>query len=826
MEKTNRFLWPVRPVALPENCVRGKHYRMTVLTDRLIRMEYDPAGKFEDRASQRVFYRDLPACPYSVARAEGLLTLNTGALLLTYQEEADFSGDTLSVQLLSEPASRWHFGEAFETLGGTCKTLDEADGVRPIEQGLCSQWGFSVLDDSQSLLLDETGWVAVRGENTRDLYFFGYGYDYRGCIRDFYRITGAPPMLPAYALGNWWSRYHAYTQEEYLSLMDRFAQEKIPFSVGVVDMDWHIVQIPQHLQDPEEPGGWTGYTWNEALFPDYRAFLQELHKRNLKTALNLHPADGVRKHEAMYAEMARANGIDPTTGQRVRLDILSKAHMETYFDIIHHPYEADGVDFWWMDWQQGTDYHWIHAPNAPGEYKTPEERMDPLWMLNHLHILDISRNGKRPMFFSRYAGPGSHRYPVGFSGDTTITWESLQFQPYFTATASNMGYGWWSHDIGGHMGGYKDVQLLQRWVQLGVFSPINRLHSSRSWWMQKEPWANDLATAENMKTWLRLRHQLFPYIYTMNERCHSQLTPLVQPMYYSHPKCSAAYQVPNQFWFGTELMVAPITTPDDRISRLGQVEVWLPKGQWFDFFTGIRYDGLEGRKLTVCRPMTAMPVFAKAGAIIPMAHYEDNRLGNARQMQVQVFPGGDNVFTLYEDAGDGNGFEQGAFCRTQMALTWGESARFCIEPAEGQLALIPNQRDWEICLRGFHRDACVSVTVDGKPAGATCCRDAETNTTVVGLQAAATSRICLEITGQILIHDNADLLDRCAQIINRAELTYYAKGALWSVLTGEFPSVHKRLLKLSFDCTDRESRSVFQALKEMLTLTQAEYPSP
>ena len=150
-------------------------------------------------------------------------------------------------------------------------------------------------------------------------------------------------MLPAYALGNWWSRYHAYTQQEYLSLMDRFAAEDIPFSVGVVDMDWHIVQIPKELQDPEEPGGWTGYTWNEELFPDYRAFLKELHERNLKTALNLHPADGVRKHEAMYAQMARANGIDPQTGKRVRLDVLSKDHMAAYFDIIHHPYEEDGL---------------------------------------------------------------------------------------------------------------------------------------------------------------------------------------------------------------------------------------------------------------------------------------------------------------------------------------------------------------------------------------------------------------------------------------------------------------------------------------------------
>ena len=320
----NRFQWPVRPVALPENCVTGKCYRFTVLTDRLIRMEYDPSGTFEDRASQTVFYRDLPVCHFEVFRENGILCINTGALLLEYTEDMPFAADTLSVRLLTEPASAWRFGEPYEDLGGTCKTLDEVNGSCPVGKGLCSRWGFSVLDDSQSLLLDETGWVAVRLEDTQDIYFFGYGYDYRGCIRDFYRITGAPSMLPAYALGNWWSRYHAYTQEEYLSLMDRFAKENVPFSVGVVDMDWHIVKIPDEQKDPEFPDGWTGYTWNEELFPDYRAFLKELHGKNLKTALNLHPAAGICKHEVMYEEMAKANGIDPATGKRVPLDLLSK----------------------------------------------------------------------------------------------------------------------------------------------------------------------------------------------------------------------------------------------------------------------------------------------------------------------------------------------------------------------------------------------------------------------------------------------------------------------------------------------------------------------
>lgn len=123
-----------------------------------------------------------------------------------------------------------------------------------------------------------------------------------------------------------------------------------------------------------------------------------------------------------------------------------------------------------------------------------------------------------PLILSRYAGPGSHRYPVGFSGDTVVSWESLKFQPYFTSTASNIGYGWWSHDIGGHMLGVRDEELEARWYQLGVFSPINRLHSSLSPFVGKEPWNFQQPVRDIMRDALILRHRLIPYLHTMNWR--------------------------------------------------------------------------------------------------------------------------------------------------------------------------------------------------------------------------------------------------------------------------------------------------------------------
>ncbi len=253
--------------------------------------------------------------------------------------------------------------------------------------------------------------------------------------------------------------------------MDKFKAKGIPLSVAVIDMDWHLVN-----EDAVPHAGWTGYIWNKALFPDPKAFTKALHDRKLKITFNDHPAAGVHHHEEIYEKMASALGHDTIHRAPILFDATSPELMHAHLNVLYRRLEEQGEDFRWIDWQQGP------FSRVPG--------LDPLWLLNHFHYLDtaLTQGASQAMIFSRYAGPGSHRYPVGFSGDCVATWDSLEFQPEFTATVSNIGYGWWSHDIGGHIGGARDDELTVRWVQLAVFSPILRLHSSNSPWMSKEPW--------------------------------------------------------------------------------------------------------------------------------------------------------------------------------------------------------------------------------------------------------------------------------------------------------------------------------------------------
>jgi len=827
MKNKNRFLYDTRPLAHSENMVKGSNYRFTVLTPSLVRMEYSENGIFEDRASQFAFFRDFPVQQFTANTHDGLLTIETSSFVLTYKENTPFTSDTLSIRLKIEPASTWNFGDRFDDLGGTAETLDNTNGPLPLDRGVCSRYGFSVIDDSETVLLTEDGWIDVRQPNSVDVYFWGFGYHYLDAVKTLYQLTGAPPLLPAYALGNWWSRYHAYTQEEYQNLILRFEEEEVPFSVAVVDMDWHITKIPEECKDANQAfnSGWTGYTWNKELFPDYKAFLKFFEEHNLKTSLNLHPAQGVGCHEEMYEEMALACGIDPATKERVKLDLLSPDFMEKYFDILHHPYEEAGVNFWWMDWQQGRDFWWIHEANKDGNLQNKLEIVHPLWLLNHLHIADIKRNGLRPMFFSRYSGPGSHRYPVGFSGDTMITWEALDFQPYFTLTASNVGYSWWSHDIGGHMRAYQNDELMTRWVQYGVFSPINRLHSSNEIFSGKEPWHFGYEAEIVMKKWLNLRHYLFPYIYTMNYRNYKDLEPLVQPMYYAHPKRDAAYEVKNQFMFGSELMVAPITQPNNNLTHHGVTEVWFPEGDWFDFFTGLHYTSIQGRKLHVSRSLHDYPVFAKAGAIVPMQQSKDLTAGN--DLEIIVFPGMSNSFTLYEDDGDGSDYEHGAYIQTEMNLDWAETPVFTLKPAVGDLSLLPEKRNYRLVFRGYHESVTAKVWIDGKLTETVCEYDKETRALCMNILASVSSEVRIELLGNTLITDNGDTLQRCIDLIQTMQLSYNLKDKLYEILSAEnqklsitYRSALNRKLAYiyRFASVDEEYKDVIYALQEQLLL--------
>ena len=629
----SRFGLKTEPINPSQTYVKNG-VRLSVITPRILRVERSVDGVFEDRPTQMVFERNFANPQFSVIENGNKVTI------LTKQKEFSVDLKTLSVSVKKD--GKWVSSHSGKNLKGTARTLDFSWGRWQLQtlrvklgKGIFSTSGVTEIDDSKSYILLEDGNVLGRKKGTIDKYVFAFDDDYLGGLKEFYSLTGATPVLPKYSLGNWWSRYHAYTQEEYTSLMDKFIEKEIPLTVATIDMDWHLVHnLPKDVKKEHfaiQGVGWTGYTFDKNLFPDYKQFFKDLKRRGLAITMNLHPRDGVRYFEDQYEDMARANGIDPSTKKTVPFDCTDLNFMNSYFDYLHHPYEEDGVDFWWIDWQQGT--------------KSKLKGFDPLWALNHYHTLDSGRDGRTPLILSRYAGIGSHRYPLGFSGDTWVRWASLKLQPYFTANASNVGYTWWSHDIGGHVAGKGDGELYTRWVQFGTFSPINRLHSNNLSW-SKEPWLYGDRAEKISTDFLRLRHRLLPYLYTANIRTARDGEPLVAPMYY-RDHSPLAYRAKNQYYFGSELLVAPVVTkmkPDG----YSVTDVYLPEGKWTDFFTGEIYRG--GRVYKMRTPLDRMPVFAKAGAIIPMIAKRDGNSQKFDSLEVKVYAG-EGEYRMFDDGG-------------------------------------------------------------------------------------------------------------------------------------------------------------------------------
>ncbi|MCK4989266.1 MAG: DUF5110 domain-containing protein, partial [Bacteroidales bacterium] len=428
-------------------------------------------------------------------------------------------------------------------------------------------------------------------------------------------------------------------------------------------------------------------SWNRNYFPNPQNFIKWTDSKELTVCMNLHPASGVQPHEEVYPEMARAMGIDPATQKHVPFDIVNKDFANNYMNIILHPMEEYGVDFWWLDWQQWST--------------TSITGVNPTFYLNYVFFSDMERQGqKRPMIFHRYGGLGNHRYQIGFSGDTYINWKSLSYQPYFTATAANVGFGFWSHDIGGHMRGESTAELYTRWIQFGIFSPIFRTHCTKSNYtngIERRIWAYPLDEFYVMRDAFHLRKALLPYIYTAAREAYDTGISICRPMYYDNPRIDAAYEYKNQYMFGNDILAAPVTQPIGADSLFVSKKIWLPKGEWIELSSGTILKGemVHNRAFTI----DEIPLFIKAGAIIPMASRNPGGDYTTEPMILKIYPGKSGSVSVYDDHGNSTEYKNSEYIRTDVSFTKkGSKLNIAIKPVTGSYPGMAETRKFIIKL--------------------------------------------------------------------------------------------------------------------------------
>ena len=713
------------PVANLKAVVTCGNARFTVLTPEMIRIEYSDKSIFEDCATFTVVNRNLSLAKFNKKEDATFLYIETDKLSLKYRKGTRIQTVTVSPENLTITLENngckvvWYPGKSDSlNLKGTCRTLDGSNGDNKrmeLENGLISRSGWSVIDDSWNAVRSDGGrsfalqpntdlgldwWTERKDPQALDLYFLGYGNNYKKAISDYVKIAGKIPLPPDYVFGYWYSKYSVYSSDDYRKIMSDIKQNEIPADVMVLDMDWHWNQANKQSGDR---GGWTGWSWNTNLIPDPKGLLEEIHKENFRVSLNLHPAEGVNKREspeffAAINEDLKGKFLNESKDNiSWCLDYADFA--KSFFKNIIHTHEKTGVDFWWIDWQQ-----YLTSNHTPGLSET-------FWC-NHVFFNEMKKNrtDRRPVIFHRWGGLGSHRYQIGFSGDALINFPTLAFQPYFTATASNVGYGYWGHDLGGHAftdeKTVNDPDLVLRWIQFGVFTPVFRTHATNDSRIERRIWKFDNFPA--MREAVRLRYSLFPYIYTMARKAYDTGISICRPLYYEYPDVEEAYIYEGEYFFGDDILVAPIT--EASVNGTSMKTIWFPEGKWWSVATSELIEG------PCCRIMNftqeQIPYFFRQGAIIP---YNPSSVMNVTErpdhLILNIVSGLDGEGFLYEDGGDSNDYDT-VYATTALGQRYkGRQSEYIIEPRRGSYTSTVSARSYT--FRIYNTSAPLAVKVNG-----------------------------------------------------------------------------------------------------------------
>ena len=672
-----------------QNVFKGNNYRITILTDRLIRFEYNIGGEFLDWPTEFAINRDFPEVTLKFEEDSKYIELEGKYFALLYQKEKPFLGPKYAPDInlkvvLKNTDKVWYFDhpEAKNYKSTAFEINNENPSKTKLINGLFSLDGFASFDDSESLIMMQDKTLFKPKTRRVDTYLFIYKNDFGLCLKDYFTLTGVSPMIPRYALGIWWNRDKIYSFENIKTLIKAFNRYRIPMSTLLLSEFWHLKNIEDYNKFK------TGFTFDTGLFPNPTEFVNYMHQRGIRIGINIDPSEGVYPHEQGYEAFAAALNI--TNKKTIPFNILDPKFMNAYFKFLIEPLKQYGIDYFWIDYK--ADIVQLRA-------------------LNYYHDKYMKEDKNiRGLLLTRNALVASHRYPVNYSGETFVNWETLDYLPSYNSRSANIGVTWQSHDVGGYKNGIEDSELYTRHVQLATFSPIFRFSARRGLYYKREPWLWDNNTYNIVREYCTLRHRLIPYIYTEGYHYHKDYLPVIQPLYYSYPEIIDEPNYKNEYFFGKALLIAPITKPKDLVMNRSVERIYLPKGTWYEFKNGKKFLG-DKRYVTFFKDED-YPVFARAGAIIPLANLEENLniTNNPKSMEIHIFPGANNEYDLYEDDGISDLYKDGFYTITRINYTYAPANHnVSIKPIEGKNGIIPRERDYIIRFRNCKEAETIDV---------------------------------------------------------------------------------------------------------------------
>lgn len=656
----------------------GKTYRISILSDALIRFEYSETGAFNDYPTFFATNRSFGKPKITVEEDNNVLVIKSSKFIIEYIKEKPYIGSKflpdqyLKVSIVGTDKV-WYFNHPeVRNFKGSAYSLDDYKGGSvSLDKGLFSLDGFTTFDDSRTPILNQYGNIIAPNYKNIDTYLFIYNNDFGVGLRDYFNLTGLPPLIPRYALGVWWNKNEAYNSNEIEKIVYNFKKNDIPLSVI-------LLGEYERTKNKYSP---ISFSLNKVGIPDVKTLSERLHNNHVHLGMNIKTEGIISVEEENYQTFSTLLGRD--ANKNIPLNVYDNKLIDSFMKGIINPMMGKGIDLLWVD-----DYN-------------KDNTLRSFVMNYYLYNTLAVNKAKRPLIMSRNFGVNPHRYSVLYSGKTNVSWKTLKLLPFYNSTAANIGISWWSHDIGGFKGGMEDSELYMRYVQLGVYSPILRLSSSFGKYYKREPWKWDAKTLKIVHDYLRIRHKLIPYLYSEAKKYSSFGAPLIQPLYYKYPETYDEPLYKNEFYYGSELFVAPIVDPKDSVMNRVVHKIFLPNGVWYDFKTGKKFPG--GKRYVTFYKDEDYPVYAKTGAIIPMAKLDRDNLNdvsNPKTLEIQIFPGRSNTYKLYEDDGESLMYREGQSFTTEINYYYKENDfSVSIQPVEGVEGIIPTTRNYKIIFR-------------------------------------------------------------------------------------------------------------------------------
>ncbi len=750
--------------SLNEAIFMGKNYRITILTERLIRLEYNKNGQFFDDLTEQVIKRKFPLPDFKVNQDARKLEIETKYFRLKYMKEKPFEGYNLEVFLQNASSSWTPNNKEVRNFKTTAQGFIK--GRLSYEKGLYSVDGFATLDDSKSNIITPENLIIQNNKPRYDTYLFMYRRDFGLCLRDYFLLTGYPPLLPKYAFGIWWNKSGAYSFKMIADLLEKFKKAKVPLSVILLDENWHI-------KDENNPFKFkTGFTFNRKLFPDPSFLINYLKNENIHLGLQIDPSEGIMPHEDAYDTIARnINLMEKVT---IPFNVYDRLILTNYFTYLIEPLKNIGVDFFWLDYTRPTS---IEAKRA---------------LIRYQYLNDNKE--KRSPLISENMSFASHNYGIFHSGKNWVSWDTLNELPFYNALAANKGLSWWSHDIGGYEQGIEEAELYVRYVQFACFSPIFRFASKAGRYYKREPWLWDVKTRSIVKDYTQLRYRFIPYLYSENYKYHKTGLPLIQPIFYSHPEIYDEPKYKNEYHFGSELFICPITSRKDFIMNRTIHHIFLPEGMWYDFKTGKKFPGNK-RYVTFFKDQD-YPVFAKKGSIIVLQDLKDtlNDLSIPKSLEIHIFPGQSNIYKLFEDDGISYNYKEGKYIITNIDYNYLQNNyTLIIRPIEGENGIIPDKRNYKIRFRNTRKADDVIVYLEDQIIEKNCYVE-DTDFIVELKDIDTTKQLTINCKGKDIEIDAVRLInEEIDSIINDLPIKTNMKEHLASILLGDLSLTKKRI---------------------------------